>query len=83
MRQVLSMGAQSGRPQEHKGVHAALKQRLHCPKQRNLLVCTAADTLLMHVSGRHSTQSFSTRYHISSITNDHALCKVHLTWLLA
>ena len=41
--QVLPIGAQRGRPQEHKCVHARLKQRLHRSQQCYLGVCKAKE----------------------------------------
>lgn len=51
--QVLAIGAECGRPQEHKCVHAGLKQRLHCPQQGYLWVCMAQSTLSLHVHMAH------------------------------
>ena len=40
VRQVLAIWAEGRRPQEHKGVHAALKQGLHGTQQPNPGICT-------------------------------------------
>jgi len=39
VRQLLAIRAERWRPQEDKGVHGGLKQRLHGPQKSDALVC--------------------------------------------
>ena len=39
---ILALGAQSRRPEEHERVHGSLEQRLHGTQHRDLGVCTKA-----------------------------------------